>query len=248
MRLIHALTVSLFLSTSALTGAVHAETATPAPAAKATLKPIFISPDRLNPATLLPAPPKVDSAESRADLEIVRAVVKASSPARIKQAAEDDENESINLYSSVLPGFDLSKLPATALLFKHVENDQSYATKKAKTFFARKRPFELDQSIPTCVPSPLGKAPTSYPSGHSTLGFTDGIILAHLMPAKADVIFTRAQDYAHNRVVCGVHFVSDTVASQALATGIAVEIMGSPQFQQEFAAAKAELVAAGLTQ
>ena len=219
-----------------------------APAAKTPLKPIFLSGDALTPALLLPTPPKPDSVAGKADLDAVRAAIKAASPERIKQAAADDGNESIALFTSVVPGLDLAKLPATAKLFKDVENDQNYATKQAKSYFARVRPFDLDHSIPTCVPSAFGKAPTSYPSGHSTLGFTDGIILAHLIPAKAEAIFVRAQDYAYSRVVCGVHFETDAVASQSLASGIAVELLQNAEFQKEFAAAKAELVTAGLTQ
>ncbi len=216
--------------------------------AKAPVTPIFLKDNSLDPALLLPVPPTPDSAEGKAQLDDVRAIIKASSPERIKRAAEDDGNESVALYTTVLPNFDLSKLPMTAKLFKDVENDQDYVTNAAKIHFARKRPFELDNAIPTCVPSPLGKSPRSYPSGHTTLGFTDGIILAHLMPAKAETIFARAQDYGYSRVVCGVHFTADTIASQALATGIAVELMQNAEFQKEFNAAKAELVAAGLTQ
>jgi acid phosphatase (class A) len=244
MRMFTIISACALIGTTAFTGMASAQMQG-APA-KAPLKPVFISEDLLNPATLLPPPVSPDSAEGKAELELVRATVKAAPPADIKRAAVDDEDETVSLYAIVLPGFDIKTLPATALLFKHVENDQNYATKKAKTYFARKRPFELDPAIPTCVPSAQGKAPTSYPSGHSTLGFTDGIILAHLIPSKATAILVRAKDYANNRVICGVHFPSDTVASQALATGLAIEMMQSPQFQKEFAAAKAELMAAGL--
>jgi acid phosphatase (class A) len=52
------------------------------------------------------------------------------------------------------------------------------------------------------------------------------------------VILARAKAYAANRNVCGVHFASDTVASEALATGLAVELMQNAKFQEEFAAAK----------
>ncbi len=234
----YAVLTSVLLAASLFTGAASA---------KDPVKPIFLKDNLLDPALLLPVPPTPDSAEGRAQLDEARAIVKSSSPERIKRAAEDDANESVALYSTVLPGFDLSKLPMTAKLFKDVENDQDYVTNAAKIHFARKRPFELDNSIPTCVPSPLGKAPRSYPSGHTTLGFTDGIVLAHLMPAKAETIFARAQDYGYSRVVCGVHFTADTIASQSLATGIAIELMQNPKFQKEFDAAKAELVAAGLT-
>jgi acid phosphatase (class A) len=242
MRNLTAIAISTLLGATAIASFAAAQTTKPTP------KLIFISPDAFDPALLLPAPVAPDSTEGKADLAEVQAIVKAATPAEIRQAAMDDENESIALYSETLPGFDLTKLPATAKLFHDVENDQEIITKKTKTYFARVRPFDLDHSLSTCVPSPFGKAPTSYPSGHSTLGYTDGIILAHLMPAKATTILLRAKAYAHNRVICGVHFTSDTAASEALATGLAIELMHNAQFQTEFAAARAELIAAGLTQ
>ena len=244
MRAVHTLTICLLLGASTL--AVSAAAQMGPAAAKAPPKPVFLSGDFLDPALTLPVPPAPDSAEGKAQLDEVRSIVKGASPERIKEAAVDDGDESVHAFAKVLPGFDLTKLPKTAKLFKDVENDQDYVTNMAKVHFARRRPYELDNSIATCVPSALGGKPRSYPSGHSTLGFTDAIILAHLMPAKAEVIFARARDYAENRVVCGVHFSYDTVASQALATGIATEIQQSPQFQAEFATAKAELSAAGL--
>ncbi len=242
MRVVQTLSVCLLLGASALAVSAAAQMAP----AKAAPKPVFVSGDFLDPALILPVPPAPDSAEGKAQLDEVRAIVKAASPERVREAAVDDGDESVHAFAKVLPGFDLTKLPKTAKLFKDVENDQDYVTGMAKVHFARRRPYELDNSITTCVPSAPGGKPRSYPSGHSTLGFTDAIVLAHLMPARAEVIFARAREYAENRVVCGVHFSYDTVASQALATGIATEIQQSPQFQAEFAAAKAELSAAGL--
>lgn len=247
MRASRSLIVCLFLGASAMAVSATAQTTAAPVAVKAPLKPVFLSGDFLNPALILPVPPAPESAEGKAQLDEARAIVKAASPERVKEAAADDADESVHAFAKVLAGFDLAKLPKTAKLFKDVENDQDYVTNMAKVHFARRRPYELDNTIPTCVPSKLGGKPRSYPSGHSTLGFTDAIVLAHLMPAKAEVIFARAKEFAENRVVCGVHFSSDTVASQALATGIATDIQHSAQFQTEFADAKAELIAAGLS-
>ena len=221
MRAIRALTLSLLLGVSVFAVPALAQMAPASAPAKAPLKPIFLSGDFLDPALILPVPPMPDTAEGKAQLDEARAIVKAASPEHIKEATADDADESVHAFAKVLPGFDLAKLPKTVKLFKDVENDQDYVTNMAKVHFARRRPYELDNTIPTCVPSPLGGKPRSYPSGHSTLGYTDAIVLAHLMPAKAEVILARAKAYAENRVVCGVHFSSDTVASQALATGIA---------------------------
>jgi len=48
-------------------------------------------------------------------------------------------------------------------------------------------------------------------------------------------------------MVCGVHFRSDLVAGQSLGTALALKLMETPAFETDYAAAKAELVQAGLT-
>jgi acid phosphatase (class A) len=74
-----------------------------------------------------------------------------------------------------------------------------------------------------------------------------GIFLAHPSLEKTGVILVCARVYGESRVVCGVHFLTDIVANQALGTAAALELMRNPTFKTEFDAAKAELVAAGFT-
>jgi acid phosphatase (class A) len=73
-----------------------------------------------------------------------------------------------------------------------------------------------------------------------------GVVLASLMPDKAQAILTRASQFAENRLVCGVHFRSDIVAGQTLGTVIAVDLMQNADFRKEYDAAAAELSAAHL--
>jgi acid phosphatase (class A) len=254
------LAISL-LASAALTASAHAQVliqptnaapvATNAAPTPAKPKPalVYLSPDFLaNPGLILPVPPKPDSVEGKLELAAVKAVQAAASPERIALATRDDKVESVWLYSDVLPaGFTPEKLPLTAKLFEAASNDQGIEANVFKPFFARIRPFDVDHSIKTCVPSTYGKVPRSYPSGHTTLGYSLGIVLAHLMPEKAEIILSRAKVYGESRVVCGVHFPSDAVASQALGTAIALELLRNPAFKKDFDAAKAELVTAGLT-
>lgn len=208
---------------------------------------LFLHDNTLEPGLVLPAPPAADSAEGKTELALVRKTVESSSSERIKQAAYDDAHESAEIYEGTIPGLTFASLPVTAKLFRDLENDQEIITKNAKKHFARKRPFQIDPTMPTCVPSSQDEKPTSYPSSHTTMGYATGVVLAHLIPEKATAIYEKAQDYAKSRVICGVHFPSDLVASQTLGTAIAVELLENPDFQKEFDAAKAELVKAGLT-
>jgi acid phosphatase (class A) len=217
-------------------------------AAKPAPQLIYLSPEFLSqPGLILPVPPTPESAEGKADLAAAKAMQAAASPERIAQAAYDDGHETVWVFGDVLPGFDEAKLPMTAKLFAAARNDQNIEGNVFKAYFARVRPFDVDHSIKTCVPSVYGKVPRSYPSGHATLGYSLGIVLANLIPEKADVILARAHDYANSRVICGVHYPSDLTASQVLATAIALEWMRTPAFRKDYDAAKAELIAAGLT-
>ena len=222
------------------------------PNAKPKPKPelVYLSKDFLaNPGLIVPAPYAPDSVEGKADLEAAKAIQAKATPERIAQAAWDDTHEDVWLYTDTIgAGFVESKLPATAKLFKGARNDQNIEGNVFKEFFHRSRPYEVDHAIKTCVTSYYGKAPRSYPSGHTTLGYSLGVLLAHLIPEKADAILKRARDYGTSRVICGVHFPSDLPASQVLGTSIALELMKNPAFIDDFKAAKAELVAAGLTQ
>jgi acid phosphatase (class A) len=210
--------------------------------------PALLAPDALRPEWLLPPPPADDSAQGQAELAEVKLIVSTASP-EVKAAADHDgANENVTFFADTVMGFDVAKLPATKKLFDEVANEEELRTKLFKSYFARKRPYQIDSSIALCPSEGKGTTkPTSYPSGHTTLGFSEGVILASLIPEKGQVILSRAKLYAEHRLVCGAHFRSDIVAGQTLGTALALKLMDVPSFKADFDAAKAELVKAGLT-
>ena len=222
--------------------------ALPASAQDAKPAPDLLAPDALRPEWLLPAPPADDSVQGQAELALVKRISSEASP-DVKAAADHDgATENVTFFADTVPGFDVAKLPATKKLFDEVANEEEGRTKLFKTYFARKRPYQRDASITICASEGKGTTkPNSYPSGHTTLGFSEGVVLASLIPEKNQAILARAKLYAEHRVVCGVHYPSDTVAGQTLGTALALKLMEVPSFQADFAAAKAELVKAGLT-
>jgi acid phosphatase (class A) len=62
-----------------------------------------------------------------------------------------------------------------------------------------------------------------------------------MVPEKSDALHARADEYGHNRVVCGDHYASDIPASKEAAEIVIGNMIGNPRFQQEFATAKAEV-------
>ena len=203
---------------------------------------------QVDPARILPAPPADGSERQKAELADVLRIYRTRTPERLAQAQWDNDHEDLTVFNTVLgPDFDLGKLPATAKLLALVDHDQNVAAGRAKAFFKRTRPWALDPSIRPCDYKPNAKPLTSYPSGHATLGYSVGYVLAQLMPEKAQAIFARADDYGYSREICGDHFASDTEASHVLGTAVAIQILGKPEIAPLVAAARAELVAAHLT-
>ena len=237
-----------------LGGAALAQTATaPAPAGAPTMahpaKTLkLVAADDVDPVKLLPPPVADDSARFKVELAEVQNAYRNSTPERKAQAEWDDKHEDSSIFAATLgPAFDLTKLPETAKLLKLLENDQSVAANIAKRHFLRLRPWYFDTDMKPCDYKPGANPKTSYPSGHATLGYSVGYLLANLMPEKAQVIETRARDYAYSRLVCGDHFASDTEASHVLGVVTALKLMEKPEAAPLIAAARKELKAAGLT-
>jgi len=206
-----------------------------------------LSPADIDPVGLLPPPPADGSDRQKAEIEELRAIQATRSAARLTQAQWDDLHEDATLFAPTLGlKFDLAALPQTAKLLAIVDNDQEAAAKVAKAAFHRHRPWIFDPSLVGC---PRGDKPdplTSYPSGHVTLGYSMGVVLAALIPDRAADIMARASEFADSRMVCEVHTRSDIVAGQVLGTAVGAMLLKTPALQPDIEAAKAELKAAGL--
>jgi acid phosphatase (class A) len=196
-------------------------------------------------ATLLPPPVSDGSAEQKSELAELQALAKTRSDERLKQARFDDETQNAEIFRSVIPGFDPTKLPQTLKVLDAAKRESGLVSRAAKEYFDRKRPYEFDAALNVCAPH-KGKNAT-YPSGHTTAGFSMAVTLAHLLPTQAGTVLARAKTYGESRMICGVHYRSDVAAGQVIGTAVALALLQNAEFQTEMAAAKAELVAAGLT-
>jgi hypothetical protein len=201
-----------------------------------------LDPAAVDASRLLPPPPADGSADNKAEFAELRAIAARSTPDELAAAARDGKDENFDLYNTTL-GFDLKALPETSKLLTMVVEEEKDDAKLAKKFFHRVRPYSADPTIKTCGQVKSDKPANSYPSGHATLAFSTGVVLAQLLPAKSQVIMARAAEYAEHRLVCGVHFRSDIVAGQQYGTIIALRLMDSPAFKTQMAKAQAELAA-----
>ena len=56
----------------------------------------------------------------------------------------------------------------------------------------------------------------SYPSGHTTYGYTESLLLAILVPERYQQMIARAAEYGNDRIVMGAHYAMDVLGGRAL--------------------------------
>jgi subtilase-type serine protease len=61
-------------------------------------------------------------------------------------------------------------------------------------------------------------ANASFPSGHTTFGYTTSLLMAMLVPEAYTRQLTRASEYGNSRIILGAHYPLDIVAGRALAS------------------------------
>jgi acid phosphatase (class A) len=200
--------------------------------------PYYVDPLLLDLSTVLPLPPAQDSETTKHELAYVHIIEQTRTPEQVAQAQQDDKEEDLFIFSNVIgPRFTKADLPLTAALSAHVHNDEAVLSEPLKDIYRRPRPYQYDSTLhPVCKTD----HEPSYPSGHSMSGYLLAFTMAQIVPEKRQEILVRADEYAHDRVVCGVHYPSDTEASRRLAYTIFGYMMGNPRFQRDLAAAREE--------
>lgn len=57
----------------------------------------------------------------------------------------------------------------------------------------------------------------SYPSGHTTYGYSGSLLLAVLVPERYQQMVTRGAEYGNDRIIMGAHYAMDVMAGRTLA-------------------------------
>lgn len=218
---------------------LSAQEAKPQPGVIAPVKAqhTYLRPGHPDGIALLTDPPAPGSPEAAADLLEARAVFKGRTPVEEARAMKD-ATLSFSLWEPAIgPVFQPGKLPKTEALMKNVRSDIADVINTPKDHWKRQRPYQVDPALW------LGKPEKSfsYPSGHSTRGMTYALVLAEIFPDKKDAILEIGRNIGWDRVLIGKHFPTDVIAGRVLAKAILHELMASPVFQRDLAAAKAEV-------
>lgn len=235
----------------ALTGLLALASALPSAAAAPGVAPARAPTDAahcvdastLDLGRILPPPPAAGSPQERAELDELLRIQATRTPAQVELAQKDAEI-SIFRFADALGdprGFTAANLPLTLKLFHDARIDQTAVSSAAKREFARPRPFSVDSRLDPVVARPSS---ASYPSGHSTWAYTTALVLADMVPERRAQIMARADQFAHNRMIAGVHYGSDVEGGHLAGTTIAAMLFVCRPFEEEEAGARSELRAA----
>jgi acid phosphatase (class A) len=201
-------------------------------------EPYYMAPAEADLVDVLGPPPAPGSDAAKADMDAVMAAQKTRTPAD-EAAARADNTISVFDFATVLgPDFAPDKTPFATAFFQHVLDDGFAAVGVAKDHFARTRPFGQNSDLHPLITI---KPTQSYPSGHASFAYLDGILLADMVPEKAPAIFTRAAEIAQHRVVAGVHFPTDIQAGRISASVIDNVLLHDAKFMADYDKAKAEV-------
>jgi len=201
---------------------------------------LYFASKKLDFLALLPPPPAPDSVEQTADLTEVRTVHGQCTPEEAALAASETKFTIFSFTPAIGPFFQPGKFPKTEELFARVQKNASAVVDTAKDYWLRPRPFMVDTNLAW---GDLEKS-FSYPSGHSTRGTVISLLLAELFPDQSDAILAEGRMIGWHRVEIARHYPTDIFAGRVLARAIVRELHKNPEFEEDFAAAKAEIAAA----
>ena len=199
-----------------------------------------------NSLALLPSAPVKGSAAFQLDQSIAQEKLAVRGTPRWTLAAQDADlsfpNAAGTFSCAVGAPISQEQTPHLYQLLRRTLTDAGLATYSAKNHYNRARPFMMNNE-PTCSPQDEAELrhDGSYPSGHTSIGWSWALVLAELAPERADEILARGLAFGESRNVCNVHWHSDVVQGRIVATATVARLHADADFQSDMSAAKAEL-------
>jgi acid phosphatase (class A) len=192
---------------------------------------------------LFAAPPAPDSTATRGELDELLELQRTRTAAEVAAARADRKTDVQRFYGALgFPEGANPQVPLLLALAARVEDDFRPYVRAAKDRFRRLRPYEIEPRLEPCIDDVRGDL--SYPSGHATYGYVMAYLLRDMVPEREARLLARADEFARQRMVCGVHFRSDLEAGRIGARWLAFVFTTDPGYRNDANAATAELRAA----
>jgi acid phosphatase (class A) len=133
------------------------------------------------------------------------------------------------------------KTPAISKLIGYVLDKCSVTADRLKEIRFRKRPF-VQLGEPSFVPGDEEKerGKSSFPSGHTNLGWTEALVMTELAPDHQNEILKCGYEYGYNRQIVGYHWFTDVIATRQLASALYAYLHSDAEFQKLMQEARKE--------
>ena len=198
-------------------------------------------------AKFLPLPPTATDASFYNDWQRYEWGKTMRNTERGKQAVED-ANTSLEYFAKIYSepfGMTISRenTPVIYALLERVLATTYLSNDKSKSRIMRARPF-MQFNEPTPVPQDEEKLRnnSSYPSGHTTMGWAIALVLAEINPARQDEILKRGFEYGESRVIVGFHFQSDVDHARIITSALVNRLHANDDFIKNLQQAKDEFL------
>lgn len=123
--------------------------------------------------------------------------------------------------------------PAICNLIDLVLDKASETADRLKPLRFRKRPFvQLGEPSFVAGDEEKERGKSSFPSGHTNLGWTTALILAEVAPDFQNEILFRGYQYGYNRLIVGYHWATDIEATRILSSGLVARLHADPAIQK----------------
>jgi acid phosphatase (class A) len=162
----------------------------------------------INLFSIVDRPPKNSSPHTKKELEYIARQANNRSIEQIKFVYEIDENPLI-LFEKRVPYFPYHKLNTIYM------NIVTSLIDHLKWYYNRARPFQVAQyyNINIDILETRTHHTPSYPSGHTMYAALAGEILKSIYPDKRAIFDELITKVGHARVLQGVHYPTDNIAS-----------------------------------
>lgn len=199
-----------------------------------------------NAVATIPPAPKEGEARNDLDWKIFRDTRALEGSDRWKLAQADDnyrpaallEDFSCSVGAKLTP----ENVPTLASILGRTTIDAGMAAEAAKQLYKRTRPYLHNTPNNICIEKTDGLARSfDYPSGHGSLGWMSGLVMAQLAPDRASDVLARGRAFGESRIVCGLHNMSAIEAARTNAAGVFAALQGSSEFLTAMTKAREEI-------
>lgn len=191
----------------------------------------WLLPPAENFLSVIDPPPAAGTPSEKADVDAVVALQAGSTAEQLAHARKSVGFDVFTFAEVRGEGFCPAAYPKTEAFFRKLEDTVKTPKNWLKDHFHRVRPYKLyPDRVKQLVTSEKNY---SYPSGHSVRSWLGALVMGNLDPSRRADYLACALQVNLDRVIGGMHYLSDTAAGRTLAEAIYADLMADPGFRAD---------------